>query len=87
MTVSAGASGAIFGIYGVFLALLLTNIIDVVQRKALLLSIGVFVAYNLLNGLREGIDNAAHVGGLAAGGRSVDTAGVVATTTNDSLND
>ncbi len=67
MTLSAGASGAIFGIYGVFLALLLTNVIDVVQRKALLLSIGVFVAYNLLNGLREGIDNAAHIGGLAAG--------------------
>jgi rhomboid protease GluP len=67
MTVSAGASGAIFGIYGVFLALLLTNVIDVVQRKALLSSIGVFVAYNLLNGLREGIDNAAHIGGLAAG--------------------
>jgi rhomboid protease GluP len=66
-TVSAGASGAIFGMYGVFLAMLTTNIIDKSARKPLLASIGVFVIYNLMNGMKEGIDNAAHIGGLLSG--------------------
>ncbi len=66
-TISAGASGAIFGMYGVFLAMLTTNLIEKSARKALLTSIGVFVAYNLLNGLKGGIDNAAHLGGLISG--------------------
>ncbi len=67
LIISAGASGAIFGMYGVFLALLSTNIIEKSQRKALLTSILIFVAYNLMNGLKGGIDNAAHVGGLVGG--------------------
>ncbi len=66
-TVSAGASGAIFGMYGVFLALLTTNLIEKSSRKALLFSIGIFVFYNLANGVKGGIDNAAHVGGLLSG--------------------
>jgi rhomboid protease GluP len=66
-TVSAGASGAIFGLYGVFLALLTGNFIDKEMRKALLTSISVFIGYNLIYGLKEGIDNAAHIGGLASG--------------------
>lgn len=66
-TLSAGASGAIFGMYGVFLALLTTNFIDKVRRTALLASIGIFVAYNLLAGTKSGVDNAAHVGGLVSG--------------------
>lgn len=66
--ISAGASGAIFGMYGVFLALLAFNIIEKSARKALLASIGIFVAYNLLNGVTSnGIDNAAHIGGLVSG--------------------
>jgi rhomboid protease GluP len=36
-------------------------------RKALLTSIAVFVGYNLLYGMKAGIDNAAHVGGLISG--------------------
>src|SRR5580698_9586542 len=64
---SAGASGAIFGMYGVFLALLTTNLIDKVRRTALLASIGIFVGYNLLYGTKSGVDNAAHVGGLISG--------------------
>lgn len=67
LTISAGASGAIFGMYGVFLALLTTNLIDKSTRKALLTSIAIFVGYNLINGLKEGIDNAAHIGGLISG--------------------
>ncbi len=67
LTISAGASGAIFGMYGVFIALLTTNIIDKGARKALLVSILIFVLYNLLNGLKGGIDNAAHIGGLVSG--------------------
>jgi rhomboid protease GluP len=66
-TVSAGASGAIFGMYGVFLAMLTTNFIDKSVRKPLLLSIGVFVVLNLANGVKDGIDNAAHLGGLISG--------------------
>lgn len=67
LTISAGASGAIFGMYGVFLAMLTTNLIEKSARKALLTSIVVFVAYNLLNGMKGGIDNAAHLGGLLSG--------------------
>jgi len=67
LTVSAGASGAIFGMYGVFLAMLTTNFIERAARRALLTSIAIFVGYNLMNGMKEGIDNAAHVGGLACG--------------------
>jgi rhomboid protease GluP len=66
-TVSAGASGAIFGMYGVFLAMLTTNFIDKSVRKALLTSITIFVVYNLMNGMKGGIDNAAHIGGLVSG--------------------
>jgi rhomboid protease GluP len=67
LTVSAGASGAIFGMYGVFLALLTTNYLERSARRAFLTSILVFVSYNLLNGLKPGIDNAAHLGGLVTG--------------------
>lgn len=67
LTVSAGASGAIFGMYGVFLAMLTTDLIDKSTRKDLLTSIAIFVGYNLLNGLKGGIDNAAHLGGLVGG--------------------
>jgi rhomboid protease GluP len=66
-TVSAGASGAIFGLYGVFLALLTTNLIHKDVHQQLLSSIGIFVVYNLVYGMKGGIDNAAHIGGLVSG--------------------
>ncbi|MBC7486865.1 MAG: rhomboid family intramembrane serine protease [Cytophagaceae bacterium] len=66
-TISAGASGAIFGMYGLFLAMLTTNLIEKAERNAILPSIGLFVGYNLLNGVRGNIDNAAHIGGLLGG--------------------
>ncbi len=64
---SAGASGAVFGMYGVFLALLTTNLIPKKVRGALLQSIVIFVIYNLAYGIKGGIDNAAHIGGLVSG--------------------
>jgi rhomboid protease GluP len=66
-TISAGASGAIFGMYGVFLAMLTTDLIEKNARKSLLASIVVFVGYNLLSGLKGEVDNAAHIGGLISG--------------------
>lgn len=67
ITISAGASGSIFGLYGVFLALLTTNLIEKSARQSLLASIAVFVGYNLIYGMKGGIDNAAHIGGLISG--------------------
>lgn len=64
---SAGASGAIFGLYGLFLALLTTKLIPERVRKMQLQSIGIFVAYNLIYGLKGGVDNSAHIGGLISG--------------------
>lgn len=69
MTISAGASGAIFGMYGVFLALLTGRFLDKSMRQAFLASILIFVVYNIFYGLKtgSGIDNAAHIGGLVSG--------------------
>ena len=66
-TVSVGASGAIFGLYGVFLSLLLANVFPEVTKKAMLKFALFFIGYNLLYGIAGGIDNAAHIGGLASG--------------------
>jgi rhomboid protease GluP len=66
-TVSIGASGAIFGLFGVFLALLLTGIFPDKAKKQMLTTVAIFIGYNLLMGLSGGIDNAAHLGGLASG--------------------
>jgi len=67
--ISAGASGAIFGMYGVFLALLTTNLVHKSARVSLFSSMGIFIAYNLFSGLKtgSGVDNAAHIGGLLSG--------------------
>lgn len=67
VVVGVGASGAIFGMYGVFLAMLTTSLIERHLRNGLLSSIGLFVGYNLLFGLQGNIDNAAHIGGLLSG--------------------
>jgi len=64
---SAGASGAVFGMYGLFLAFLTTSLIPTAVRKGLLQSIGIFIVYNLAFGMKSGVDNAAHVGGLISG--------------------
>lgn len=66
----AGASGAIFGVLGALLAffLLRKGGLPASVVKTQRASAGVFVVYSLLNGVRYGgIDNAAHLGGLAGG--------------------
>jgi rhomboid protease GluP len=68
--VSVGASGAIFGLDGLLLALLITKNINIPQeaRKSLLTSTLIFIGYNLFYGFaKTGIDNAAHIGGLVSG--------------------
>ena len=68
--VSAGASGAVFGVYGGLLGFLVrerasvpSDALKTLQRSALL-----FLGYNLVFGLSiKGIDMAAHLGGLAGG--------------------
>jgi len=64
---SAGASGAIFGMYGLFLGLLFTNLIPKKMRIALLQTIGILVVFNIIYGMQGTIDNAAHIGGLISG--------------------
>lgn len=66
-TVSVGASGAIFGLFGIFLVLMLTKVFPKQVNKAFLLSTFIFIGYNLIAGLAGGIDNAAHIGGLISG--------------------
>ncbi|HYF01844.1 MAG TPA: rhomboid family intramembrane serine protease [Patescibacteria group bacterium] len=66
-TVSAGASGAIFGMFGVYLALITTNLFDPETRKALLKAIGIYIVINLVYGMKDGVDAAAHIGGLLSG--------------------
>jgi rhomboid protease GluP len=68
--VSAGASGAVFGVYGGLLAILLRQqgsvpISALVQIRNSALG---FVGYNLFYGItRPNVDMAAHLGGLAGG--------------------
>lgn len=66
-TVSIGASGAIFGMYGVFLALLLLKVLPRDFSKSFLGTTIFFIIFNLAYGLSGGIDNAAHIGGLLSG--------------------
>lgn len=66
--VSAGASGAIFGLYGFFLTMLIfVKKEDRKMNRGIIISILIYVGYNLLYGLTGGVDNAAHIGGLLSG--------------------
>jgi rhomboid protease GluP len=67
---SAGASGAIFGVFGALLAFLLDrrNGVPLALVRPLRSSALSFVAFAIAFGaIHPGIDNAAHLGGLAAG--------------------
>lgn len=67
ISISAGASGAVFGMFGVFLALLTTKLIARSVRRSLLMSIISVIGFNLVFGMQAGIDNAGHIGGLIGG--------------------
>ena len=67
--VSAGASGAIFGLYGALLAYMLRcrgsipmHMVAGIRNGAI-----AFIAFNLLYGMIPGIDNWCHLGGLLGG--------------------
>lgn len=64
--VSIGASGAIFGVVGAMAYIVVVNkgrLEDISTRQIIL-----FVVFSLYGGLTsQGVDNAAHIGGLAAG--------------------
>ena len=66
---SAGASGAIFGLYGFLLLLLVSRrmVLDKFDRRAMLGLVLYLVLSSLISGLSGNTDNAAHVGGLLAG--------------------
>lgn len=66
---SVGASGAIFGLYGLLLALLVGKrlVLDKSDRRAMLGLVLYLVLSNLLSGVTGNIDNAAHLGGLFMG--------------------
>jgi membrane associated rhomboid family serine protease len=70
--VSVGASGAVFGLFGlVFASTYLHKPLLGAQARALASQIGVLIVINLVIGFGIGgfrIDNAAHVGGLLVGG-------------------
>lgn len=68
--VSAGASGAVFGVYGALAAFVLREPGSVPKSvlKSLTVSTLAFVVYSIAFGaVVSGIDNAAHAGGLAGG--------------------
>lgn len=65
--IGAGASGSVFGIIGVFTALLTTKLLHKGFRQEFLSSMLLFIGYNIIFGLRGGVDNAAHLGGLFSG--------------------
>lgn len=63
-----GASGAIMGLFGAFLALLLNKAYERNATKALLVSTVVVLSIMLINGaFTHRVDNAAHIGGLISG--------------------
>lgn len=67
--VSAGASGAIFGVAGAFFAYLAFKKTPYggALLKQRIKSLAIFIAYNLFRGLAGGVDNSAHLGGLLVG--------------------
>ena len=65
--ISVGASGAIFGMYGIFLAFLFNGMFPKAINKVFLINTLLFVGINLIMGMSGNVDNAAHIGGLLTG--------------------
>ncbi len=66
-TVSVGASGAIFGLYGLILSFNVFRIYPEEMRSITWVFLALFAGLSLLFGFMGGIDNAAHIGGLGSG--------------------
>jgi rhomboid protease GluP len=66
---SAGASGAVFGVYGAILGYMLREKQSLPSGiyKPMMKSTLIFAGYNIIYGLRAGVDNSAHVGGMLGG--------------------
>jgi rhomboid protease GluP len=68
LSITAGAAGSVFGLYGVFVALLMPGRALPKESPILLLfSTAIFIVYNLAYDVKDGIDNASHIGGLMSG--------------------
>ncbi len=68
ITPSLGASASAFGLFGFILALLLHKFLEPRERKALLISIGIYLIMNLASiFFSTNYDHAAHFGGLFCG--------------------
>jgi rhomboid protease GluP len=68
--VGAGASGAIFGLYGALFAFLLLNrrTLNPIATRSIAKSAGIFVLYNVVYGtISRTTDLSAHLGGIVAG--------------------
>ncbi|MBC7948231.1 MAG: rhomboid family intramembrane serine protease [Chitinophagaceae bacterium] len=66
--VAVGASGAIFGLYGIILAVIVFKVLDAEWNKFLLILLACTAGVSLVMGFfSQGVDNSAHVGGLVAG--------------------
>ncbi len=66
-TLSVGASGAIFGWYGLIIAFSLTKVFPRDELRWTWAFSAFYVGSSILMGIFGGIDNAAHVGGLLCG--------------------
>jgi rhomboid protease GluP len=64
---SLGASGAIFGLYGLLLAFNVTRVFAAEQQGVVWIVLLLFGGLSLLLGFLGGVDNAAHIGGLISG--------------------
>lgn len=68
ITPSIGASGAMFGLFGFILMLLLRRLLPPGERRALLISIGIYIILRLsLVFFTNRIDHAAHISGMICG--------------------
>lgn len=70
VVISAGASGAVFGVFGALVGVMVRSrhLIPPSMLRGLGRSVAVLIGFNVLFGLSvKGIDNAAHLGGLFTG--------------------
>jgi membrane associated rhomboid family serine protease len=66
-SVSVGASGAIFGLFGVLLTLIFTKRYAPECSKDLLILVLIYAGSSLFMGMFCNVDNSAHIGGLLSG--------------------